>query len=862
MLYGRDGEQTRIAKLLDDARDNGRSGVLLLRGEAGIGKSALLEWAAQTCAHERVLRATGYEAEQSIPFGGLSQMLWPVRDRVDALPAAQAEALHAALGLADGGHVDRFGVGLGLLTLLADIAGDGPALCLVDDAQWLDAASLDALLFAVRRLAAEGVVVLVAARDEALVGSGLPEAALGRLATCDAVRVLEGRGLTGGAVQRVLEEAAGNPLALLEFRAGGPPTSGVLPVTDRVLASFRAQIAALPERTRELLLIAAAEGRGHLPSVVRAAESFGIGLDDLEDAERLRMIEVTGSGLSFRHPLIRAAAYQGAPTARRIVVHRALALAADDEGCRVRHRAAAAMGPDEDVAADLEAAAERARGKAAIAVVARLYQQAAALSPDDHSRAVRLTAAADAVLAAGSPEQAEDGAQEAAALTSDPVLLARLACVRAAVQAERGDGRSAAGLLLTHAGRGEPSDTRRMLRTAAAYAWTGGDTASVRAAASRLGDDAFVTGLAALTSEDYATGLPLLARTVGDGGPDAVRAGVILGADEPTLGLVTAAASRARRLSQIGALPGLLEALAQVQVAMGLHADAEASATEALALARDTGLRPRGAAVLTRLAALAGDPAGVRDVLPGDAPPDASAFADASRALLDLSLGRHDEVVRRLEDVFHGPHRHTAAAMAASGDLVEAALRTDRPEAATAAQARLARWADAGGQAWARAVAFRAEALLTDTEDPFVQALDLHELACRPFERARTELAYGAWLRRHRRRSDARARLHSALESFERLRAVPWADHARAELRASGEGTAPAAASAPDLLDRLTPQELQVVRLAAEGISSREIAAQLFLSPRTVEYHLYKAYPKLGISSRRDLARLPLATPA
>ncbi|MEV5570907.1 AAA family ATPase [Spirillospora sp. NPDC052269] len=856
MLYGRDTEQTRIAELLDDARDNGRSGALLLRGEAGIGKSALLEWAAQTCAHARVLRATGYEAEQSIAFGGLNQMLWPVRDRVDALPGTQAEALRTALGLADGGQGDRFGVGLGLLTLLADLAGDGPALCLVDDAQWLDAASVDALLFAVRRLAAEGVVVLVAARDEALLGSGLPEAPLGRLENCDAVRVLEARGLTADAVQRVMEEAAGNPLALLEFCTAGPAAPGMLPVTERVLAAFRAQIAELPERTRELLLIAAAEGRGHLPSLVRAAASFGLGLDDLTDAERLRMVEVTGTGIAFRHPLIRAAAYQGAPTARRIMVHRALAMAADDPECRVRHRAAAAMGPDEDVAADLQAAAERARGKAAIGVVARLYRQAASLSPDDDSRAARLTAAADAVLTAGSPEAAEDSAQEAAALTSDPVLLARLACVRAAVQAERGDGRRAAGLLLTHAGQAEPSDTRRMLRIAAAYAWTGGDTASVQDAASRLGDDAFVTGLAALTTEDYATGLPLLAQAVRDGGPDAVRAGVILGADEQTLGLATAAASRDRRLGRIGALPDLLEALAQVQVAMGLHPDAESSAGEARALARDTGLRQRGDAVLARLAALSGDAAGVRAALPDDA------CAETSRALLDLSLGRHDEVVRRLEDVFHGPHRHTAAVMAASADLVEAALRIDRPETAAAAQARLSRWADAGGQPWARAVALRCEALVSDTEDPFVQALDLHERSVRPFEKARTELAYGEWLRRHRRRSDARARLHSALETFEYLHAVPWTDRARAELRASGEGTPPALASAPTLLDRLTPQELQVVRLAAAGTSSREIAAQLFLSPRTVEYHLYKAYPKLGISSRRELARLPLPTPA
>ncbi|MFC4912898.1 helix-turn-helix transcriptional regulator [Actinomadura gamaensis] len=864
MLYGRDTEQNRIAELLDDARDNGRSGVLLLRGEAGIGKSALLEWAADACAHERVLRVTGYEAESNIAFGGLSQLLWPVRDRVEALPSAQAEALRAALGLghAADGSGDRFGAGLGLLTLLADLAEDGPVLCLVDDAQWLDAASAEALLFAVRRLAAEGVVVLLAARDDGLIGSGLPEIELKRLENCDALRLLEERNLPADAVHRVLHDAAGNPLALLEFGAAAPSFPGMLPVADRVLASFRAQIAALPERTRELLLIAAAEGRGHLPSLVRAAASFGLDLDDLAEAERLRMVEVTGTGIAFRHPLIRAAAYQGAPTARRITVHRALADAADDPECRVRHRAAAAMGPDEDVAAELQLAAERARGKAAIGVVARLYRQAADLSPDDDARAARLAAAADAILTAGSPEHAEETAREAAELTSDPVLLARLARVRATVEVERGNGRTAATLLLDHAERSAPSDTHAMLRSAAAYAWTSGDTASVQAAASRLTDDPFVTGLAALTIEDYETGLPLLARAVREGGPDAVQAAVILGADEQTLDLASAAATRARRLGQIGSLPDILDALAQAQIALGLHADAEASATEALALARDTGLwhgGTRTAAVLTRLAAIEGDESYL--TVPSRTPAgSAAALTDASRALLDLARGRHDDVVHRLEDLFHGPHRHSAGVMIASADLVESAVRLDRPDLAATAQARFTRWATAGGQPWARAIVLRNEALLTDSEPPFVQALNFHDQALRPFEKARTELAYGEWLRRHRRRADARNRLRSALESFERLRATPWLDRVRTELRATGEGTTAAVPAAAALLDRLTPQELQVVKLAAEGTSSREIAAQLFLSPRTVEYHLYKAYPKLGISSRRDLARLSFPT--
>ncbi|TDB84494.1 helix-turn-helix transcriptional regulator, partial [Actinomadura sp. 7K534] len=334
---------------------------------------------------------------------------------------------------------------------------------------------------------------------------------------------------------------------------------------------------------------------------------------------------------------------------------------------------------------------------------------------------------------------------------------------------------------------------------------------------------------------------------------------LIIGADEAALELAAAEVAYSRRHGLIGALPNVLQTLAQAQIAVGRHADAEAAVAEAIALARDTG-RPhregRLGAVLARPAAIEGDEARLRELI-AKTPPPGDGLAASALALLDLGLGRYDDALRRLEELANGHQRHSAASVTAIPDQVEAAVRSGQLDLARTVFARFRTWAEAGGQTWALAVSLRCKALLTDDEEPYARAVQLHERSTRPFERARTELLYGEWLRRARRRSDARTPLRSAAEIFERLRAAPWLDRTRAELRATGE-SGPAVPTAPDLLDRLTPQELQVVRLAASGTSSREIAAQLFLSPRTVEYHLYKAYPKLGISSRKELANLAL----
>ncbi|MFE6522296.1 ATP-binding protein [Streptomyces sp. NPDC057794] len=877
MLYGRSTELAALEELAAGARA-GRSGALVLRGEAGIGKTALLDRAAESASGSgmRVLRVTGVEPEADLAFGGLVQLLWPVQDRLDALPEPQAEALRAVLGTGRTRTQDRFLTGLAVLTLLADLAEQGPLLCLVDDAQWLDQATADALLFAARRLAAEQVAMVFATRDEGFAAPGLTELRPSRLDTGDAVSLLADLGLAPALRDQVIAESAGNPLALIEFGAARRDDPGrFTPVTvaDRVLSSYRAQIAGLPERTRLALLFAAAEGRGDLPLQMKAARTLGVGLEDLEDAERAGLIQVTESTVVFRHPLIGTAAYQGAVLARRIAVHQALADAAEDPDCRARHLPLATTSPDDGVAAELVAAAERAADRSAYAAASLLHQQAARLTPDRRTQVHRLTDAAACALNAGHAGQARELAEQAEQAAGEPEDLARLAPVRAAVMFESGDRREAAGLLLGRSRAAGPGLGPGLLRTGATYGWFAGDADSVREAARRLASlgeaDPMVEGMAYLVDDDYARGLPLLEGAVAAGrdGSDeartrALHSAILLGDDAAAMELAAAEVARCRAQGLIGVLPQALHLLAERQVLAGAHRDAEASVAEAVEIARDTGLRERVAwlnGVPARIAAIEGDDRRCRD-LTRDVPDVGRVAAESALSLLDLARGDHEAALGRLERaVGPGPQRHTAMAMATVADQVEAAVRLGQQERAEAPMRAFEAWARAGRQPWARAVAHRCRALVDGREEGYREAVRLHAQARRPFERARTELLYGEWLRRARRRSEARTSLRSALEDFERLRAAPWAERARAELRAAGDATTGAKATAENVLDRLTPQELQVVRLAAGGNSSREIAAQLFLSRRTVEHHLYKAYPKLGVGSRRELARLDLA---
>ncbi|MFE1475896.1 ATP-binding protein [Streptomyces cyaneofuscatus] len=912
MLYGRSAEQERLARLLAEARA-GRSGALLLRGEAGIGKTALLDWLAGRAAAQahgdarsdgrevRVLRVTGVEPEADLAFGGLVQLLWPVQDRLNALPAPQAAALRAVLGTGrEQRGPDRFLTGLAVLTVLADLAEDGPVLCLVDDAQWLDRATAEALLFAARRLAAEGVAMVLAGRDDdGFTAPGIPEHPLPRLDFEDSSRLLADRGRAPALHQQIITESAGNPLALIEFdaaRSDQPHQHAPLPVADRVSSAFRARIGGLPERTRLMMLIAAAEGRGDLPLLLRASELLGVDLGDLAEAERTGLMYVMGGAVTFRHPLIASATYQGAVLARRIAVHRALAEAATDPDCRARHLLAVATGPDQEAALELAAAAGRARGRTAYAAASGLFGQAARLTTDPRQRTSWLAEAAALALAAGHAAQADRLAQEAGeladglvdGLADDPAAGARVASVRAAVAFELGDRNEAAHGLLARLGNAAPNtapntappEASGLLRTAAAYGWLAGDADAVRTAAARLATaasaaDPLVEGLERLCEDDAEHGLPLLTRFL-EGRPDttgprdadeeqavrmlALTCGLLLGDDEAAHARASAEVRRCRSQALIGQLPYALDVLAQTHLLAGHHRDAEAAVTEAEEIARDTGMHRRLVrlgAVRARMAAIEGDARRVRE-LADATPPALRTGVDCALVLLDLGLGDFGSALSRLDPPPPGPDRYTWLSLSTAADRIEAAVRLGQPERAEEALRHCESWARATTAPWAQAVALRCRALIDDRPEPYAQALHLHEKGGRPFERARTELLYGEWLRRARRPNEARDVLRSALATFERLRAEPWMRRAAAELRAAGERRVAARVPAENPIDRLTPQELQVVRLARGGSSSREIAAQLFLSRRTVEHHLYKAYPKLGVGSRRELARLDL----
>ncbi|MEV5710842.1 helix-turn-helix transcriptional regulator [Actinoallomurus sp. NPDC052274] len=645
-----------------------------------------------------------------------------MQERLSGLPGPQADALRTVFGSGGPGRGDRFLTGLALLTLLADLADETPVLCLVDDAQWIDSASVDALLFAARRLSAEGVVIVFAARDDGFAGHGLPEIELTRLDRADAARLLAGRRLPSDRRDRVMAEADGNPLALLELGATGRRHDGghgPLPVADRVLAAFRAQIGRLPERTRLMMLVAAAEARGHLPTLLGAATALDVSPDDLEPAEQARLVEVTGTSISFRHPLVRAAAYQGTSLARRVTVHRALAAAAADPDCRARHRAAAATAPDEDVAADLEAAAVRARDRAAGAAAAALFQQAAQLTPDTGGQARRLTEAAGAALSAGGADRAGELAVRAEGLTADPAARTRLARIRAAVEFERGDPRQAARILVAQVA--DDRGAAAMLRMGASYAWLSGDAEAIRAAAERSAAagyrDPLIQGMAHLVDDDFARGVPLMREVledapgggrrtdVSDAGPEepgalveAIHAGLILGDDDAAIRLATAEVARCRERGLAGELAGALQRLAQAQVAAGLFRDVEANVAEAITIARDTGRRQRVGRleiVLAWVAAVQGDEERCRALtddalgVGGRSAPGAEAAAAAcARGLLDLGLGRYDDALDRLEEARRGPGDFTTAVTVANADQVEAAVRAGRHERAEPALRR------------------------------------------------------------------------------------------------------------------------------------------------------------------------------
>ncbi|MFI6318883.1 AAA family ATPase [Nonomuraea sp. NPDC050556] len=894
MLHGREAERAVIDRLLLEA-GAGRSGAVVVRGEAGIGKSALLRYAEDTAADLRILRGVGVETEAGLAFAGLHLLLGSFADRLDALPPLQSAALRGVFGLTDAGPAERFMVGLATLSLLSELAEERPLLCVIDDAHWLDQASADALLFASRRLDAEGIAMIFAVRDGVpFTAPGLSELRLhGLSSTAGAALLAEhSSGLAPHVRDQILAEAQGNPLAILELpgaltpaqRAGELPVEafqmGTQQLSGRLEGQFAQRVRALPARSQHLVLIAAAEESGALDVVLAAGESLGIGLDDLEPVEVSGLIGFVDGRLTFRHPLVRSAAYREATVTRRLAVHRALADvhgARGDLDRRTWHLSAAAIGPDEDLAADLERIAEQSAVRGGHAAVSAAYQRAAHLTPDLERRAERLARAAAAAADAGQTQLAAALDEQTTALTARPSVLARLARMRVTNAQEQVHGPQAVELAQVAAQTAQeaPGEAAFLFLNAVASVWSAGDLPAVADLAARTSvrsRDPLLTSVTTAVAQlaDDATD-PLL-DLVDKARSDRPRERLILHSWLSWQAEVEAAHDDAvaivrdcRAEGAVGLLPKALLYVGRAQLLLGRYRDVAVTASEGLSIAQDT-MRTHYArhlaGLLACVAAIQGDEARCHeltgDILRHGVTESGMECLDA-RDLLDLSLGRHEDILQRVHDASGGLFAMNRTYAHQAG-YVEAAARAGRPGLAAEPVAQLTAWARATQQPWVTGIALRCQALVADeaaAERLFAQAVHLQGLGVVPFEQARTELLYGEWLRRGRRRAEARPHLRAALDTFLRLGAAPWAERASSELRATGE-TPQAPERAPDLLAQLTPQELQVVRLAAAGMSNRDIGAQMFLSPRTVSHHLYKAYPKLGIASRHELARMDL----
>ncbi|MEV0131935.1 AAA family ATPase [Dactylosporangium sp. NPDC050688] len=897
MLWGRDTDRAAAAAVLERARA-GRSAALVVRGDPGIGKSALLDDVAAAATGMTVLRCAGVETEAEVPFASLHQLLAPALARVAQLPDVQAAALRGALGLGPAAGGDQLLVGVAVLTLLAELAEDGPVLCVVDDAHWLDRSSAQALRFVARRLHAEPVAMLFGARDE-FAPEGLPEHRLTGLDpdTADALLRQVRPDLPQRIRVRLVRDSAGNPLALRELPRGAPPfVPAALP--RRIQDAFAARIDRLPPDGRAMLLIAAAASSTAAPSpteeglglVLRAAELLGVAPDGLGAAEEAGLVTVAAGRVVFTHPLLRSAAYQQTTFDRRLAVHRTLArlLPADDDR-RAWHLAAAATGPDEEAALALEHAAERARGRKGYPATAAALQRSAQLTADPVRRTRRLVAAAVAANDAGQPDLTRKFLAACDPIDGDPVLTARVCELRARLAFDEGSAAAAHDLLVAGALALAPVDRRAaglLLVDAARNAWQLSDPPRVQEAAARLGElglspsdgldpaVAAVTAAARLLVDGPEAGVPAMrALTRTRTGPPNLRLNAafvagLVGDFEAGRAIAQGVADEARAEGSIGWLPLAHVTLAASQLYLGRFADAVATATEGLQLAADTGQPNRAGyleGILAWILAARGDAAGCaqlaghcHDRYTRNHIANGLAWSQWALALLDLGLGRPAEASDRLDAALAGPVRHQIQAVYFAPDQVEAATRIGAYERAEAACARFAAWAGAARLDWAGAVAHRCHALLEPSwplaQRHFEAAVAAHAAGGSPWEAARTHLAFGERLRRERRKGEARTQLRAAAELFDRLGARPWLDRAHAELRAAG-GFVEASASA---VPALSPQELQIVRLVAAGLTNREIGARLFLSPKTVSYHLYRAFPKLNVTSRTQLARLDL----
>jgi DNA-binding CsgD family transcriptional regulator len=901
----RTSEREVLDGLLARARE-GESAVLVIRGEAGIGKTAVLRYVARHASGFRVAQVTGAEAEMELPFAGIHQLCAPLLDHLDALPKPQQDALNVALGLAAGDVPDRFVVGLAVLGLLSAAAEERPLLCLVEDSQWLDEASGLILGFIARRLLAESVAIVVTVREPSTRQDfgRLPELVLRGLPDEDA-RTLLSRAVPGGLDERVRDrivaETGGNPLALLDLPrnrsaaelAGGFELPAAIDLPRHLEDHYLQRAGELPEASQRLLLLAAAEPIGDATLVWRAADALGIEGSALAPAEDAQLVEV-GARVRFRHPLVRSAVYRAAAFSERRAAHRALAEATDpdtDPDRRAWHRAHAAVGVDDAVAAELERSADRARARGGAAAAAAFLARAAELTPDPAHRGRRALAAAQAKFDAGASDAALELLAAAELAPLDELQRARLERVRAEIAFERTRGSDAPALLLDAARRLEPLDAAMAREThleaiaAALFAGRLAGKPYVRELAEAAqaappaqqparAIDLLLDGLAKRFTEGYAAGLPPLRKALAAFGevegltaPDvrwlwlACRLAQDLWDDELWHELASRGVRVARDTGALTLLPGMANFLAAFNVHSGAVDDAAGLIDEVSAITQATGIPPLNYAGLM-LAAWRGDQARMRaiadKVLPG-----AMARGEGyslgiwlwMTALMHNGHGRYGEA---LADAHRAcEHEDVIAYGWALVELIEAGVHVGRTDDAAAALDRLSDRTRASGTDWALGIEAGSRALLSKGEEAeplYREAVERLARSRGVVHLARARLQYGEWLRRESRRVDAREQLRAAYEVFSGIGAEGFAERARHELLATGET---ARRRTDDERGVLTPQEAHIARLARDGLSNPEIGAQLFISPRTVQYHLRKVFLKLDITSRNQLSRLP-----